>query len=283
MAKEYTPQVMGIINVNEESFFRGSRFTAASELERQMELMIAQGASIIDLGACSTRPGSTPVTIGQEWEHLRVALEIVGKKFLGVKTIDGGEIKFSIDTFRSGIVRRGYDMIGEFIVNDISAGEDDPQMLPAVGQLGLPYIAMHKRGTPDTMQQMCHYPKGVVESVTEYFQEFEERASLHGIKEFIIDPGFGFAKDLKQNYTLLKGMPRIVETLEKTHGQRRRLLVGISRKGMIWKPLGITPEEALCGTAALNLQALILGADIIRVHDVKEGVQCVKLWQCLNR
>jgi dihydropteroate synthase len=123
------------------------------------------------------------------------------------------------------------------------------------------------------MQQMCHYPKGVVEEVTEYFREFEERAAQYGIAEFIIDPGFGFAKNLEQNYTLFKGMPRIVSSLEEFNGKKRKLLVGISRKGMIWRPLGITPDEALCGTAALNLQALLLGADIIRVHDVKEAVQ----------
>lgn len=282
MTTQKTPQVMGIINVNEESFFSGSRFTAADEIHRQVEEMISQGASILDLGACSTRPGSTPVTMEQEWEYLKVALEVVGKKFQGTKTIYGDNVKFSIDTFRSEIVRRGYDMIGSFTVNDISAGEDDMQMLPTVGKLKLPYIAMHKRGTPDTMQQMCHYPQGVVEAVTEYFQEFEERAAEYGIEEFIIDPGFGFAKNLEQNYTLFKGMPQIVSLLEKSHGKRRKLLVGISRKGMIWRPLGITPDEALCGTAALNLQALILGADIIRVHDVKEAVQCVKLWECLK-
>lgn len=281
MAVRNLPQVMGIINVNEESFFSNSRFTAADKIQEQIELMISQGASIIDLGACSTRPGSTPVTVEQEWKYLRVALEVVGKKIAGYRTVDGGVIQFSIDTFRSEIVDRSYDVIGEFIVNDISAGEDDLQMLPIVGKLGLPYIAMHKRGTPDVMQQMCHYPQGVVEAVTQYFQEFEERAALHGLREFIIDPGFGFAKNLEQNYTLFKGMPDIVDSLEKSCGKRRRLLVGISRKGMIWKPLGITPDEALCGTVALNLQALMLGADIIRVHDVKEGVQCVKLWECL--
>lgn len=282
MTARKTPQVMGIINVNRESFFSGSRFTAADEIQKQMEEMICQGASILDLGACSTRPGSTPVTEEQEWEYLKVALEVAGKRFQGTKTVYGEDVRFSIDTFRSGIVRRGYDMIGNFTVNDISAGEDDRQMLPTVGELRLPYIAMHKKGTPETMQQMCHYPKGVVEEVTEYFREFEERAAQYGIEEFIIDPGFGFAKNLEQNYTLFKGMPRIVSSLEESHGKRRRLLVGISRKGMIWRPLGITPDEALCGTAALNLQALLLGADIIRVHDVKEAVQCVKLWECLR-
>lgn len=283
MTARRTPQVMGIINVNGESFYGASRFVAADQIQRQIEAMVSQGASILDLGACSTRPGSIPVTMEQEWEYLRVALDVVGKKFIGAKTNGGEQVKFSIDTFRSTIVRNAYDMIGNFIVNDVSAGEDDLQMLPTVGELGLPYIAMHKRGTPDVMQQMCNYPQGVVVAVTEYFQEFEGRAAQYGIKDFIIDPGFGFAKNLEQNYTLFKGMPQIVDSLEKLYGQRRQLLVGISRKGMIWRPLGITPEDALCPTVAMNLQALLLGADIIRVHDVKEGVQCVKLWECLNR
>ena len=175
------PQVMGIINVNNESFFSGSRFVAAQEVASKIEEMDSQGASIIDLGACSTRPGSTPVPLEQEWEYLRGVLELIAGENLS------GRIKFSIDTFRSEIVRRAHDIIGEFIVNDISAGEDDPQMLPVVGELGLPYIAMHKRGTPSTMQQMCDYPNGVVEEVTEYFKAFEARAAAYGIKEYIMD------------------------------------------------------------------------------------------------
>lgn len=273
---------MGIINANNESFFSSSRFTAAEEIGREISNMISFGASIIDIGACSTRPGSTPVTQEQEWDYLRVALDVVEKRFLGAVSPCGEPVKFSIDTFRSDIVRRSYDIIGKFIVNDISAGEDDPRMLPTVGELDLPYIAMHKRGTPATMQQMCDYPNGVVEEVISYFKEFEQRASQYGITEYIMDPGFGFAKNLEQNYTLFKGMPRLVEEIMHYSGKRRKLLVGISRKGMIWRPLGITPDEALCGTVAMNLQALMLGADIIRVHDVKEGMQCVKLWECLT-
>lgn len=282
MTVQQTPQVMGIINANNESFFSSSRFTAAEEIGREISNMISFGASIIDIGACSTRPGSTPVTQEQEWDYLRVALDVVEKRFLGAVSPCGEPVKFSIDTFRSEIVRRSYDIIGKFIVNDISAGEDDPRMLPTVGELDLPYIAMHKRGTPATMQQMCDYPNGVVEEVIRYFKEFEQRASQYGITEYIMDPGFGFAKNLEQNYTLFKGMPRLVEEIMHYSGKRRKLLVGISRKGMIWRPLGITPDEALCGTVAMNLQALMLGADIIRVHDVKEGMQCVKLWECLT-
>ena len=264
------------------TLFSSSRFTAAEEIGREISNMISLGASIIDIGACSTRPGSTPVTQEQEWDYLRVALDVVEKRYLGAVSTCGEPVKFSIDTFRSEIVRRSYDIIGKFIVNDISAGEDDPRMLPTVGELDLPYIAMHKRGTPATMQQMCDYPNGVVEEVIRYFKEFEQRASQYGITEYIMDPGFGFAKNLEQNYTLFKGMPHLVEEIMHYSGKRRKLLVGISRKGMIWRPLGITPDEALCGTVAMNLQALMLGADIIRVHDVKEGMQCVKLWECLT-
>ena len=270
------PQVMGIINVNNESFFSGSRFVAEQEVASKIEEMADQGASIIDLGACSTRPGSIPVSQEQEWGYLKDVLEMIARENLS------GRIKFSIDTFRSEIVRRAYEIIGDFIVNDISAGEDDSEMLPTVGRLGLPYIAMHKRGMPDTMQQMCNYPNGVVEEVTGYFKAFEAKAAACGIKEYVMDPGFGFAKNLEQNYTLFKGMSRMKGEVSAYAGVERKLLVGISRKGMIWKPLGITPDEALCGTCALNLQALLLGADILRVHDVAEAVQCVKLCECLQ-
>lgn len=276
-----SPQVMGILNINNESFFAGSRHTALVEIDAALGQMIAQGADIIDIGACSTRPGSTPVTLEQEWEYLREPLRMIAGKWLDNEDLSG-RVKISLDTFRSEIVRRAYDILGSFIVNDISAGEDDPQMLQTVGELHLPYIAMHKRGTPATMQQMTDYPQGVVDAVIEYFKEFEERAAKYGIPDYIMDPGFGFAKTLEQNYELFKGMPKLCSAIGEYARVRRKLLVGISRKGMIWRPLGITPDEALCGTAALNLQALLLGADIIRVHDVAEAVQCVKLYGMLK-
>lgn len=289
-------EVMGILNINNESFFEGSRHTALQEVADAFGQMVAQGADIIDIGACSTRPGSTPVTQEQEWEYLKEPLKLIAEKFLQgnecmqpfgegneCRQLSGRKIRISIDTFRSEIVRRAYDILGNFIVNDISAGEDDPYMLSTVGELGLPYIAMHKKGTPSTMQQMCHYPNGVVNEVAAYFKEFEERAARYGIKEYVMDPGFGFAKNLEQNYELFSGMPQLLQQVEEFAGKRRKLLVGISRKGMIWKPLGITPDDALYGTAALNLQALLLGADIIRVHDVEQGKQCVKLWELLTK
>ena len=275
---------MGILNINNESFFEGSRHTAVEEVEAAFGRMVAQGADIIDIGACSTRPGSTPVTLEQEWSYLQEPLKAIAGKLSAMEgeNLSGRKIKVSIDTFRSEIVRRAYDVLGEFIVNDISAGEDDPQMLATVGELGLPYIAMHKKGTPENMQQLCHYPAGVVNEVAEYFKAFEDKAARHGIKEYVMDPGFGFAKNLEQNYQLLKGLPELSVQVEQHAGTRRRILVGISRKGMIYKPLGITPEEALCGTTAVNLQALLLGADILRVHDVAEAVQCIKLYNLMK-
>lgn len=279
------PMVMGILNINNESFYSRSRHTALEDVDATLCKMVEDGADIIDIGACSTRPGSTPVSLEQEWEYLKEPLELIAGKYLHSgehRELSRRKVQISIDTFRSEIVRRAYGLLGDFIVNDISAGEDDPLMLSTVGELGLPYIAMHKRGTPSTMQQMTDYPQGVVNAVVEYFREFEQRAAKYGIKEYVMDPGFGFAKNLEQNYLLFKAMPQLVDEIEEYAGKKRKLLVGISRKGMIWKPLGITPDEALCGTAALNLQALLLGADILRVHDVAEARQCIKLWELLR-
>lgn len=276
--KKNSPKVMGILNINNESFYSRSRCTETTQIVSRLEQMLADGASIIDIGACSTRPGSIPVTLDQEWEYLQKPLEAIAERY----PAGNRNFEISIDTFRSAIVERAYNILGKFTVNDISAGEDDPAMLPIVGKLELPYIAMHKKGTPSTMQQMCSYPQGVVEEVAAYFKNFEKKAAEHGITDYIVDPGFGFAKNTEQNYTLFNGMPRIVSEIEEFSGKKRKLLVGISRKGMIWKPLGITPEEALCGTVAMNLQALMLGADILRVHDVKQARQCIKLWECLQ-
>ena len=279
------PMVMGILNINNESFYSRSRHTALEDVDATLCKMVEDGADIIDIGACSTRPGSTPVSLEQEWEYLKEPLELIAGKYLHSgehRELSRRKVQISIDTFRSEIVRRAYGLLGDCIVNDISAGEDDPLMLSTVGELGLPYIAMHKRGTPSTMQQMTDYPQGVINAVVEYFREFEQRAAKYGIKEYVMDPGFGFAKNLEQNYLLFKAMPQLVDEIEEYAGKKRKLLVGISRKGMIWKPLGITPDEALCGTAALNLQALLLGADILRVHDVAEARQCIKLWELLR-
>lgn len=247
---------MGIININDDSFFSGSRVHTSGEVLDRIRQMVSEGADILDFGACSTRPGSTPITLEQEWEGISIALSALKK----IDSPQGSAPTISVDTFRSEIVRRTYDQIGHFIVNDISAGEDDPQMLLTVGELGLDYVAMHKRGTPATMQQHCDYAD-LVGEITDYFREFDLRAAQAGIGKWILDPGFGFSKTIDQNYQLL-------EELDKFKVLGKEILVGISRKSFIYKKLGITPEEALPATTALHRKAIALGANILRVHDV---------------
>ena len=297
---------MGIININRESFFAESRVENATDVIDQINKMLEAGADIIDIGGCSTRPGSTPVTMEQEWSYLEAPLKELARVIRerdctilsesSLQKISNTRYAISIDTFHAEIARRVYDTIGEFTVNDISAGDGadniegkncnnickESQMLKYVGEKNLPYIAMHKRGTPSTMQQMCNYQNGVVNEIIEYFKSFEKKAVEYGIKEYIVDPGLGFAKTLEQNYQLLNGIPKIKMALKEQCGAERQILIGLSRKGMIWRLLNITPDESLAGTVALNLQALQLGADIIRVHDVVEGVHTVKMWKALQ-
>ena len=297
---------MGIININRESFFAESRVENATDVIAQINKMLEAGADIIDIGGCSTRPGSTPVTMEQEWSYLEAPLKELARVIRerdctilsesSLQKISNTRYAISIDTFHAEIARRVYDTIGEFTVNDISAGDGadniegkncnnickESQMLKYVGEKNLPYIAMHKRGTPSTMQQMCNYQNGVVNEIIEYFKSFEKKAVEYGIKEYIVDPGLGFAKTLEQNYQLLNGIPKIKMALKEQCGAERQILIGLSRKGMIWRLLNITPDESLAGTVALNLQALQLGADIIRVHDVVEGVHTVKMWKALQ-
>lgn len=228
--------------------------------------MVAEGADIIDFGACSTRPGSLPVGAEEEWRRLSSVLPEVKKAF--------PDVRISVDTYWASVVERAYDSIGDFIVNDISAGEDDPAMLPVVGRLGLDYIAMHKRGDSVTMQTLTEYDD-IVEDVAAYFMDFTARASEQGVMNWTLDPGFGFAKTLEQNYRLLAGL----ESLKRSYnGFVPRVLVGISRKSMVYKALDISPEEALPATQSLHMAALVRGADILRVHDVKEAKETVKLY-----
>jgi dihydropteroate synthase len=276
MKAHATPSIMGIININSNSFYKESRFTNSASIEKRIHSMIEDGADIIDLGACSTRPGSTPITAEEEWDLLKDALNVIKNNFTTTN------IRFSLDTFRSEIVKRAYGEIGDFIVNDISAGEDDINMLKLVGELKLEYIAMHKRGTPENMQELTNYPKGVVNEVIKYFKNFEQKATEFGITNYVIDPGFGFAKTLQQNYELFNGLPTIKEELNQFCQKKRDILVGISRKSMIYKALNILPDESLEATTALNLQALLLGANILRVHDVKQAKQCCRLYELLS-
>ncbi|MDD4639685.1 MAG: dihydropteroate synthase, partial [Bacteroidales bacterium] len=261
MLKTDKPLVMGIINLSPLSFYGESTCLTEEEFVSRFEKMLKDGADIIDIGACSTKPGLKSIPAEQEWNLLKPALKRVLRDF--------PYAEISLDTFRSEIVERAFDFVGDFIINDISAGEDDPQMLGMAARLELPYIAMHKRGTPETMQQMCNYTN-VTEEVRDYFLDFTSRAENIGIKEIIIDPGFGFAKSVEQNYQLLRNLKRLAFN-SPLSGKKYPILAGISRKSMIYKFLETSPEESLHATSALNLQALINGADILRVHDVKEA------------
>jgi dihydropteroate synthase len=254
------PIVMGIINVTPDSFYSGSRKTVVDEVLRQAEKMIGEGAAILDIGGQSTRPGSED--IGMEGELARVipAIEAI-KMRLPESTI-------SIDTYYSRVALEAVSA-GACMVNDISSGTLDNQMIPTVAALNVPYIAMHMKGTPKTMNDFAHYEDVTLE-VLDFFIKKVEECREAGIKDVIVDVGFGFAKTIAHNFTLLKNLS-IFKILEKP------LLVGLSRKATIYKTLGTSPEEALNGTTVLNTIALQHGASILRVHDVKEAVEAVKL------
>ena len=262
-------QVMGIVNLTDDSFFAGSRNLRADgtfdeELFRgRIVNMLESGADILDLGACSTRPGSDSISGEEEWRRLEPALNILASEHAGVK--------ISIDTFRPEIVSRAFDIIGPFIVNDVSGGCEE--MWSLLGQLGLPYIAMHTRGTPKNMQSLTDYDN-VTESVREFFVGIAAEADKHGVKDWILDPGFGFAKTVEQNWQLLREMSVLLEF-------SKEILVGLSRKSFLFRPLGITPTEALPATQVADFIALQNGADILRVHDVAEAVRTVKLYRLL--
>ena len=261
-------RIMGIVNLTDDSYYAPSRLLGAGRerLVGHVGAMVAEGMDILDIGACSTRPGALPVGAKVEWNRLEPALEAIREAF--------PDLEISIDTYWASVVRKAFEAIGPFLVNDISAGEDDPEMLPAVGALGLPYVAMHKRGTPATMLSLTDYDD-VVEDVFRYFEMFAERAAAHGISDWILDPGFGFAKTVEQNYRLLADLGRF-----RTFG--RPILVGLSRKSMIYKYLNITPEEALPATQALHMAALERGASILRVHDVRPARETAALYATLS-
>jgi dihydropteroate synthase len=263
MNKDRNIDIMGIVNLTDDSYFAQSRCAGVDAAMERVETLICEGADILDFGACSTRPGSVPVGPQQEWSRLEPVLREVRQMW--------PDVRISVDTWWSEVVSRTYDLIGDFIVNDISAGEDDNDMLATAGSLGLTYIAMHKRGTSLTMQQLTDYDD-VVADVIAYFESFAQRASKAGIRDWIVDPGFGFAKTIEQNYQLLSGLQEF-SVLD------RPLLVGVSRKSMIYRLLGINPEEALPATQVLHLKALQSGADILRVHDVAETARTIALYR----
>jgi len=276
------PLVMGILNVTPDSFYDGSRTLSAPLCQSGTEhdgvytrvsaaaaTLLSEGADIIDIGGCSTRPGSAPVT--PEEEAARVALGLRAVRELSE------DVMVSVDTFRAAVAVRAVEEWGADIVNDISAGLYDKEMIPAVAHLGVPYIMMHMRGVPDTMQRLTDYPDGVVAGVASELQARIAEANAAGIGDIIIDPGLGFAKTVAQNYELLQGLPVLSELLG-----NRPMLIGLSRKSMIYKPLGISPAEALPATIALDTIALASGAAIIRVHDVAPAQQTIRVMELLQ-
>lgn len=257
------PKVMGILNITPDSFYKGSRFNSDDEILRTAVRMIEEGADILDIGGYSSRPGATDVTQKEERKRVIRAIKLVNREL--------PEVVISIDTFRADIAREAVMDCGARMINDISGGDADSEMFSVVEKLNVPYILMHMKGNPRTMQVNLVYDD-IVADILKWFGEKIFRLQSAGVKDLIIDPGFGFGKTVIHNFELLRrlgdfsvaGLP---------------VLIGVSRKSMIWKTLNITADEALNGTTVLNAIAIVNGADILRVHDVKEAVQTIRLMQ----
>lgn len=257
------PVVMGILNVTPDSFFAGSRKRTETEITTRIEEILAQGGDWIDIGGYSSRRDATPVTADEEMRRLELGLEILSRDYPSVPV--------SVDTFRADVARCCVEKYGVAMINDISAGELDPEMFRTVADLKVPYIMMHMRGTPQTMASLTDYTD-LMDEIMLYFAEKVRQLRLMGVSDLILDPGFGFSKTLEQNYELMAHLREFgIFDLP--------ILVGISRKRMIYQLLGSTPEESLNGTTALHTYALLNGADILRVHDVKEAVEAVRIVQ----
>jgi len=259
------PIVMGILNVTPDSFFEESRIQSQSDLLARAEKMLEEGAIILDIGGQSSRPGAEMIGKEEELKRVIPAIQSVKNHF--------SECFISVDTFYAEVAEQAV-LAGADIVNDISAGNNDAKMIDTVAKLKVPYIAMHMRGTPASMSSQTQY-QDLVTEMLDYFREKIQICEKAGITDLIIDPGFGFAKNTDQNFELLNNF-NVFQILN------RPLLVGISRKSMIYKTLGVGPEEALNGTTVLNTIAIQRGASILRVHDVKEAVECVRLSNMLN-
>ncbi|AXG72287.1 dihydropteroate synthase [Kordia sp. SMS9] len=255
-----TPKVMGILNVTPDSFYDGGKFKNPKSILAQVEKMLTDGATFVDVGAYSSRPNAPHVSLEEEKKRLLPILELILQEF--PNTI------LSIDTFRSEVAKAAIDL-GAAMINDISAGNLDEHMMQTVGKLGVPYIMMHMQGTPKTMQENPRY-ENVVKDILQELSEKIAVARSHNINDLIVDPGFGFGKTIAHNYAILSDL-KLFSFLDCA------VLAGVSRKSMIYKVLATTPQEALNGTSVLHTIALQNGASIIRVHDVKEAVECVKL------
>lgn len=255
------PQVMGILNITPDSFYSESRKNTEEEIAGRVNAILAEGGSIIDVGAYSSRPGADNISAEEEKDRLRGALQILRRT--------APEAVVSVDTFRADVARMCVEEYGVQIINDISGGQLDPQMFETVAALGVPYVLMHMKGNPQTMQQEPHY-EDLLTEMLQYFGSKVQRLHELGVKDIILDPGFGFAKTMDHNYELMNRL-KDLSVLELP------ILVGVSRKSMIYKLLDGTPEGALNGTSVLNTLALLKGASILRVHDVKAAVEVVQI------
>ncbi len=260
---------MAIVNLTPDSFYATSRTMSRDDIQQRLLDAISEGATIVDMGGYSSRPGAADVDLEEEWRRVDMGLSVA-------QSLDEGVV-ISIDTFRSEIVRRAVEAYGAIMVNDISAGEADEQMLGVVAQYDLPYVAMHMRGTPNSMQTLTDYPEGVVRGVVDYFAQRIPQLEAAGIRceRIILDPGFGFAKSVEQNWELLRG-------LDELRALGLPLLVGVSRKSMLYKPLGKTPEEVLPASLVVAWEVLKGGPAILRVHDVAPTRQLVDLSNYCN-
>lgn len=260
-----SPKVMGIINVTPDSFYDGGKTVSSSEILFQAETMLNEGATFLDVGGYSSRPGAKDVSEHEELKRLTTAIEVILQRF--------PEALISVDTFRSNVAKKCIEM-GAAIINDISGGTLDLDMMPIAAQLQVPYIMMHMRGTPQTMAGLTQYDN-LSKEVLFYFSEKNAHARSLGINDIIADPGFGFSKTRAQNFELLN-------KLELFDSLSVPLLVGLSRKSTVYKTLKISPQEALNGTTVLHTIAVLKGASILRVHDVKEAMECIQLIQNLD-
>ena len=260
------PKVMGILNLSEDSFYSSVSAPTREKVFSRVEKILSEGTDIIDVGACSTRPGSTGVTLEEEMQALRMALPIIREL--------SPEAVVSVDTYRADVAAMCVEEYGVSMINDISAGEMDKRMFDTIARLRVPYIMMHMQGTPDTMQVNPHYTD-VVDEVVTYLARRSNELHDRGVADVIVDPGFGFGKTLEHNYQLMS-------RLEEFHLLEMPLLVGISRKSMIYSLLNTTPEDSLNGTTVLNTIALMKGAHILRVHDVKACRESVDMMEKLR-
>ncbi|WP_379040624.1 dihydropteroate synthase [Pedobacter alpinus] len=260
------PKVMGILNITPDSFYSGSRQQSENELLRNAEKMLSEGADFLDLGAYSTRPGATDITAEEESLRLIPAIKCIAKEFPAAI--------ISVDTFRANIAKKAVEN-GAHIINDISGGTLDDKMFETMGKLNVPYILMHIKGNPQNMVHQNNY-ENMMQEILYHLSERIAQLKAFGVKDVILDPGFGFAKDIAQNYQLLK-------KLDYFSLLAYPILAGLSRKSMIWKSLNTSANEALNGTSVLNTFALQAGASILRVHDVKEAKECIQLFQLLNK